>query len=708
MTSHTSPTLDFDLEISPGLGRDYPLEVHSSAGEARMTLHFPFDELALESRLKDLAIALLKSGGRRRQALTQEEQAVRDFGGQLFDALLTGEARSRYEVARTQAAQNGQTLRLRLRIIPPELACLPWEFLFDRGRGEYLCLAAETPLVRYIEQPQPIPSLSITPPLRILGMVSAPSDLPELDVTNEKARVEKALAGLTARGLVSLTWLEGATWRDLQAALRPGKGPWHVFHFIGHGSFDVHKDEGLLAFCDEHGSANMLTATAVGRLLEGHKSLRLALLNACESATSGKRDIFSSTAAIINRRLPAVLAMQYEITDAAAVEFARTFYESLADHCPIDLAVTEARKAISIAVTNSLEWGTPVLYTGGVDLARVLLRSRSQVLTDPFDLPIGEIHPLGFKRVYAQHGQQTETITAAAITPQGQRLERKASASVRVTAPPKPDRSPSLSGPIQAATRENPLAGQQNCEDLSGLRVLTLAPGIELPLVGIPAGEFLMGSDPQKDPLITQEETPLHNIYLGDYWIGKTPVTNAQYAIFANIMNKQVDMPKGKDNHPVVNVSWHNAVEFCEWLGKVSGQKVCLPTEAEWEKAARGIDGRIFPWGNEWDSSKCNTWESKLVSTTPVGMFSPKGDSPYSCVDMLGNVWEWTSSLFSLYPYNSGDGRESLRSKSMRVLRGGSWSPNRRRPSCYLRDFRLPVNFDSNIGFRIACVQNLG
>ena len=175
--------LDFELEIGPGLGREYPVAViRSPAGEARETMTFPFDELALENRLKDLQIALLRSGGKRRRALSPEEQTVQDFGRDLFKALVGGEILSRYEVSRREARQQRKGLRFKLRFQAPELAALPWEFLYDHRRGEYLCLSKNTPTIRYLELPQPIPSLTVTPPLRILGMIASPTDLPRLDV----------------------------------------------------------------------------------------------------------------------------------------------------------------------------------------------------------------------------------------------------------------------------------------------------------------------------------------------------------------------------------------------------------------------------------------------------------------------------------------------------------------------------------------------
>ena len=354
--------VDFELEIGLGSDLRYPVTVLSSpAGEAEDTMTWPFDSLALESYLDKLEIALLQSGGIRRRVPSAQQQAVEDFGRILFDTLFTGDIRSLYDVSRRMSIKEGQGLRLKLRIEAPELAALPWEFLYDSRLGEFVCLSRHTPIVRYIEVAQPVYPLTVSPPLRILGMLASPSDLMALDVEREQLRLERAIAGLQSLGLVSLTWLEGQTWRDLQQAMRAG--PWHIFHFIGHGRYDRNSDEGLVYLADESGLTRTLSATQLGRLLADHQSLRLVLLNACEGGRASERDIFSSAATILVRRgIPAVVAMQRELTDDAAIEFTRAFYEALSDGLAVDAAVAEARKAMSFAVNNTVEWGVPVLY----------------------------------------------------------------------------------------------------------------------------------------------------------------------------------------------------------------------------------------------------------------------------------------------------------------------------------------------------------
>src|SRR5215218_484995 len=358
--------IDFELEIREGGPRDYPVTVRSLAGEAQEEMHFPFDKWELENKLQALEIALLRSGGPRRRIPTEKERIVQDFGQGLFQALLVGELRTRYEMSLREARSQNKGLSLKLRIQPPELARLPWEFLYDSGRDKYLCRSSKTPLVRYLDLPQPVEQLAVTPPLKVLGMVASPLGLPQLNVEREKHRVEEAVKDLRADGQVELTWLEGETWRDLRKAMR--RGSWHVFHFIGHGGFDPTSDEGAIALADKAGRKHLLRATGLGEILGDHYPLRLVLLNSCEGARGSEGDAFSSTAATLVRwGVPAVVAMQYEITDEAAIAFAQDFYDAVADGLPVDAAVAEARSAVSYSLDNTLEWGTPVLYMRSPD-----------------------------------------------------------------------------------------------------------------------------------------------------------------------------------------------------------------------------------------------------------------------------------------------------------------------------------------------------
>ena len=224
----------------------------------------------------------------------------------------------------------------------------------------------------------------------------------------------------------------------------------------------------------------------------------------------------------------------------------------------------------------------------------------------------------------------------------------------------------------------------------------------------IPAGEFLMGSDPQKDTGARDNEQPQHTLYLPDYSMAKTPVTNVQYAAFVERTNHSQPKhweagkpPRGKKDHPVVHVSWHDAVAYCNWLTETSGKPYRLPSEAEWEKGARGIDGRIYPWGDQWDANRCNSREGGKDSTTPVGAY-PEGASHYGLLDMAGNVREWIRSKEASYPYLATDGREDLGGSTARVVRGGSWYDNEWFARCAFRSRLIPDLFFDVLGFRVV------
>ena len=223
-----------------------------------------------------------------------------------------------------------------------------------------------------------------------------------------------------------------------------------------------------------------------------------------------------------------------------------------------------------------------------------------------------------------------------------------------------------------------------------GFRGYTIG-GVECilpPLCPVPGGVFTMGSDKSRDKEARDDETSQYPVEVDGFAIGQYPVTVAEYAcaVRANAVREPTQYEIGSDkygpdwatqqthpDHPVVCLSWNDAMAYMTWLAKLTSQIWRLPAEAEWEKAARGSDGRIYPWGDTFDKASCNTRESGIGTTTPVGRY-PNGESPYHVQDMTGNVWEWTSSLFQPYPYRKNDGRENHNSTDNRVLRGGSWS----------------------------------
>jgi len=260
-----------------------------------------------------------------------------------------------------------------------------------------------------------------------------------------------------------------------------------------------------------------------------------------------------------------------------------------------------------------------------------------------------------------------------------------------------------------------------------------------LGFIEIPAGTFLMGSDKEADSDAFDHELPQHEVELPTYYIGRYPVTVAQFRSFVEDSGHEPGDPdclRGVPNHPFVWVSWHEAMAYCEWLteklrvwesGSVGAReenerfwqalrdgrlRVTLPSEAEWEKAARGIEGLIYPWGNKADPQSANYADTGIGSTSPVGCFS-LGQSPDGCEDMSGNVWEWTRSLWGeewdkpefKYPHDPKDGREDANApdQTLRVLRGGAFhdGPGYVRCASRYRDLSSLRDLDV-VGFRVV------
>jgi formylglycine-generating enzyme required for sulfatase activity len=235
-------------------------------------------------------------------------------------------------------------------------------------------------------------------------------------------------------------------------------------------------------------------------------------------------------------------------------------------------------------------------------------------------------------------------------------------------------------------------------------------------MVYIPPGEFMMGqTDEEKKWLIDQidekyynsycaNETPLHKVYLDSYWIGKYEVTFAQYDRYCNDIKKEKpgDEGWGRENRPVINVSWDDASAYCEWLSQQTGLQFKLPTEAQWEKAARGNDQRKYPWGSrELDKDLAN-FSVNVCKTTPVGSY-PTGASPYGLLDMAGNVWEWCGDWYEAGYYKNSPLKNPSGpdSGSDRVFRGGGWSYYFGGLRCANRDDSGPALRTSYLGFRL-------
>ncbi len=607
----------FDVLFSPLGDNKYRAQVmQSEVGRPStdFTLPFTFSDLAAFYPPASRGLIHVDDVAAAAPTLT-----VQDFGAGLFNAVFAGAVGEALQRSLDAARGKGRSLCVRLDMSQtPDLAQLPWEYLYATPLARPLALSTDTPLVRYLDVPEPDDYTPAPPPLKVLGVVSNPNDvLPRLDVEGEWTRLHDALDPLQSAGLVRLTRLPQTTMTSLADYL--GREDVHVLHFIGHGDYNATMRQGGLVFEGDNGRHVLVSADQLAPLLHDHKPLRLVFLNACQGAEGAADDAFGGLAQVLVRQeAPMVLAMQFAISDSAAKTLARSFYQGLADGKTVDIAVTEARKDLN-AAGNNREWGTPIL----------------------------------FSRV----------------------------AGMQLIAPRTGDAKPII--PHQLFEPETVL---------------------------IPQGKFRMGSMPGDN--IPPEETPQFEMSLPDFRIGTYPVTNSQYAAF---LRETPDLPqpdgwflknppKGKEDYPVTFVSWSDATQYCEWLSKKTNRRYRLPTEAEWEKAARGTDGRRYPWGDAWADNRCNVASAGPTAVTAY----PDGASPYGVLDMLGNVEEWTSTVWGgapkdnafPYPYKPDDGREDTEAaqflvRSFHVCRGGSF---RDTPDAV----RAPVRRNSHAGNKVG------
>jgi hypothetical protein len=386
-----------ELEIGPGPEPgSYVVHVLRSVGggEPTQTITLDLDELVARRPL--LEATVLSSSVSARRVMSDTEAAVQDVGRRLFESTFSGEVRSAYRTSMAVASERGKSVQIALRLTAPGLAALPWETLFDAETGVYLC--RKEPLVRHVPAPHSPAALAIEPPMRVLGMISSPRGLPALDVGGERERLEEALRPHLDSGRVELKWLDEVTWTGVHRKLLEEQ--WHVLHFVGHGSYDVETDEGVLAFVGRDGRADYVTASSLADLLdEAEPTPRLVVLNSCQSGAGGTTDLFSGTAAALaHSGIRAVAAMQFSISDTAAIEFARGFYTALAHGRSIDEAVRSGRIGILGLSRATLEWITPVLYLRGDDTH----------LFDIAPMPDGAVEP-------RRPARRTAWLVAAAI-----------------------------------------------------------------------------------------------------------------------------------------------------------------------------------------------------------------------------------------------------------------------------------------------------
>ena len=368
---------DFDLSISCDDDTFYAKVIDSPAGSTtRQRIPAPFENLGPVELILRLENAVLSSIGDRRGRSSRGEAILKDFGRRVFNVIFreTPEIAAQFRSSISLIANDPmyEGLRVKLRIDSPELTQWPWEYVYDESKKNYLCLRERSPLVRFLEVNEPSSQLEVEGTLNILGMIANPGgEWTSLDTERERKIIDDAIAPLQEEGKVNFRWVPGETVDHLFDAIQ--KGTWHVFHFIGHGGvYEYDEDEpmtgppgerdtGFIVLSDGSGGSLEISASSLKNILQG-RSLRLVVLNCCEGARGEKKDAFSSTgASLVRSGIPAVVAMQFPISNLAATQFANGFYKSLAKNDCLEKAITSAR--VRMSVSSNMEWGIPVLFT---------------------------------------------------------------------------------------------------------------------------------------------------------------------------------------------------------------------------------------------------------------------------------------------------------------------------------------------------------
>jgi hypothetical protein len=395
--------LDFDVAVTPE-GQGYAAHVLASpAGDASAPFTLPFSATDLAQFM--IAVGPPRVSSRRLVPAEARVVDVKEYGRRLGDALLSGDVGKSFRASLIAAQAGGRDLRLRLRLdAVPDLDPVPWEYLYDSTLGRFLTLSQETPVVRLLDSLERPPVVQVEAPLRVLVMISSPSDMPELAVERERQLLVATTGDLVASGRLTITVLEDATLTGLQRALLDD---FHVFHFIGHGGFDQEAQEGVLVLERDDGTAHRVSGARLGTLLHDARTMQLAVLNACEGARTSGRDAFSGVAqALVRQGLPAVVAMQTEISDRAALVFSHEFYYFLTRGLGIDAAICEVRKSMAVSDEAS-EWGTAVLLRSGADQPF----SFTTGVTEPVERPESRLESL----YDAANGAMTASAPATAL-----------------------------------------------------------------------------------------------------------------------------------------------------------------------------------------------------------------------------------------------------------------------------------------------------
>ena len=353
--------MNFDLLIDTNGNNTYQVRViNSPIGQASGIMIMPFSQIEIEKFI--IRVRQKRSNIRSLDIRDETDKtSISEFGTKLYLALFSNNIENCFRSSYFTAKQNNKGLRICLRLSgAPELIDIPWEYLFDPIEKRFIGLSIHSPIVRSLDLSASVKSLEIKGALRVLVMISSPINYPALDVDNEWLKINKATDYLQKNGSIIIDRLDDASLATLQRSLR--KTDYHIFHYIGHGGFDKSKKQGVLILEDNNNQGKTVSGNYLGTLFHDESTIRLAILNSCEGGRTSVSDPFSGVGqTLLEQGVPAVIAMQSEITDSSAITFASEFYNALTDNYSMDASLAEARKMI-FSVNSEAEWAAPVLY----------------------------------------------------------------------------------------------------------------------------------------------------------------------------------------------------------------------------------------------------------------------------------------------------------------------------------------------------------
>ena len=706
---------DFHLRFERAGGDDWRVLALCTSMEASDTA--PMNLAALPPALTRLWQASLPLQRDLAVDTASASQSLQQLGETLFRAAFGGGVEICLRAGLDHARRRGRGLRIWIHARGrPELESLPWEILYDPRGGRFLAQSEDAPVVRYLEDHEPLKRAKVEGPLRILIPTAQPVDRNRLEAERELNEITEALAERVKLGDAELEHLGSATLAQLRLRLERGGAPCHVLHFICHAGFDAALQDGAMVIENGRGGSSVVDARHLGPVLLDHDPLQLLVLNACDGARMSRTVVDDASAglaqALMRNRIPAVIAMQSRVSNSAAIAFAKHFYAALATGCGVDVALSRCRRAMYLD-SHEVEWGAPVLYLRSARAPLLPVRSRSRTAVAAgaarpapatAERPataalstIGQAAPPASEEAATPSGAPSSwrrvprlTLAAGLVVLVGLGLFRLVLDRFGGTMPAAPAvhrTTQAAHGPAVAAASAPEVQECPPAADLTS-RFMRLGPGT-----------FLMGSLHGG----AADERPAHYVTLSPFCLSAFEVTQEQWQ---TVMGEEANQSsrRGKDL-PVENVSWNDAQAFLSHLNALAGrERYRLPTEAEWEYAARAGSASIYSFGDDsgelyrYGNCKSEAHDDGFDRTAPVGTFAP---NRWGLYDLYGNVSEWVDDAYG--HYGAGPLRDPhVRAGSLRVRRGGSWKIVAGNCRSAFRNKSLPSYRSPDVGFRVV------